>query len=122
MGGAGEGGHFDVPVVEQKLHVLDRSGIGKIAFVELQHIRNIGQIQVEASKILVQIREALDVFLHFFVLRIGHKDNAIHTPQHQLTGGVVDDLPRNGVKLELGLEAFDGHRLNGQEIEKQSPI
>ena len=38
------------------------------------------------------------------------------------TSGVVDDLSGNGVKLELGFVALDGHGFDWQEIEDQRAI
>ena len=121
-GAAGKSGNFNVAIVEQKIHVLDRSGIGQVALVELQHVRDVRQIEIEALEILFEIGEALDVLSHFFVLRIGHKDDPVHPAQDELAGGVVDDLPRHGIKLELGFEPLDRHRLDGQEVKKERPI
>ena len=115
-------GHLHVPIIEQEFHIVHRRDIWQVPLVELQDIRDFGQIQLEGFEILFKVDEALDVFRHFFVLRIGDKDDAIDAAQDQLAGGVVNDLARNGVKLKLCLKALDGHRLNGQEVKEEGAI
>ncbi len=66
--------------------------------------------------------KALDVLLHFFPLRIGHEDDAVDAAQHELAGGVVNDLAGDGVELELGLEPLDDYRVEREEIEEQRAI
>ena len=88
----------------------------------MQHIRDVGHIHLQGAQIVFQIGEALDVLLHLLVLRIGHEHDAVHAAQHELTGGVVNDLARNGVKLELGFESLDRHGLDRQEIEEQRAV
>ena len=73
-------------------------------------------------QVVFEVFEALHIFLHFVVLRICHEDDAVNTAKHQLTGGIVNDLPRHGVELELGFESLDGHCFNGQEVKKQGAV
>ena len=119
---AGKEGHLHFAVVEQEFHVLDGRGIGQVALVVLQHVRDVGEVEFERFEIVLEVLEALDVFRHLVVLRIGHKNDAVHAAQNQLPGGVVNDLARNGVKLKFGLETLDGHGFNGQKIEKQRAV
>src|SRR5437899_3140248 len=44
MRGGAEGRYLHFAVVEQKLEVLDRGGVGQVAFVELQHVGNLVEI------------------------------------------------------------------------------
>src|ERR1043165_1341693 len=44
VGAAAEGWHFHLTIVEQKIHIFDRSRIGEIALVELQDVGNVGQV------------------------------------------------------------------------------
>src|SRR6185295_14104386 len=55
-------------------------------------------------------------------LRIGHEHDPVHAAQHQLAGGVINDLAGNRVKLELGLEPFNCNRLDRQEVEEQRAV
>ena len=112
--------HFTV--VEKKLHVVQRRDVGQIALVELKDVRDAGQVEVEALEVLFQVGKAFNIFLHLLILRIGYEDDAVHSAQDQLPGRVVDDLARDGVELELGLEAFDGHRLNREEVEEERAV
>src|SRR5581483_2048080 len=109
-------------IVQKKLHVVGRSDIGQILFVVLENIGNVREVQLEGLEVFFQVVEALHVLGHFFVLGIGDKHDPIHAAEHKLPRGVVDDLAGDGVKLELGLETFDRHRLDGQEVEEQRAV
>ncbi len=80
------------------------------------------EVQLQGFEVLFEVGEALDVFGHLLVLRIGNEDDAIHAAEHELAGGVVNDLAGNGVKLELGLEALDRHGFDRQEVEEQRAV
>src|SRR3954463_7304587 len=69
-GGGFEGGNAHVAIVQQILHVLDGRDVRQVALVVLEHVREFGQIEFRPAEIFFQILEALDVFLHFVVLRI----------------------------------------------------
>src|SRR3954464_1415419 len=96
--GSGERGHLCLAIVEEKIHVLDRSDVGQITFVVLNDVRDLVQIHVEGTEVLLKVGEALHVFFHFLVLRIRDEHEAIHAAQDELARGVVNDLARNGVK------------------------
>src|SRR5258706_781369 len=100
VGGGSEGGHLEIAVVEQKLHVLHRGHVRQIPLVVLQHIRNVGQVQLEGLQVLLKVVERLDVFRHFVVLRIGYEHDAVHAPEHELAGSGVNDLFLYCVALE----------------------
>ena len=55
-------------------------------------------------------------------MRIGHKNDAVHTAQDQLAGRVVNDLARDGVELKLRDEPLDDNSVQRQEIEEQGAI
>ena len=97
-------------------------GVRQVALVVLQHVGNFREVELEGIQVVHEILEALDVFRHLFVLRIGDKHDAVHAAQHQLPRRVVNHLAGHGVKLELRLEALDGHRLNRQKIEEQRAV
>src|ERR1035438_910017 len=122
VGRRGERGHLNIPVVQQEFEVFHGGNVRQVALVVLNHVGNFRQVELERFEVLFQVDKALYVLGHFLVLRISNEDNAIHAAQHKLAGGVVDHLAGNGVKLELGLEALDGHGLDGQEIEEQGAI
>ncbi len=81
-----------------------------------------GEVEFQGPEIIFEVGEALDVLRHLVVLRVGDEDDAVHPAQHQLAGGVVNDLAGDGIELELGLEAFDGHGLDGQKVEEQGAV
>ena len=71
--------HF--AVVEEELQVLDRGDVGEVAFVELEHVRDVRQVEAQALEVVFEVGEALDILRHLLVLGIGDKDNAVHPAQ-----------------------------------------
>ena len=59
---------------------------------------------------------------HALDLAIGHEDDAVHSLEDQLAARVVEDLPRNRVQVETGLEAAHRAELERQEIEEQRAV
>src|SRR5436190_22252581 len=104
-GGSLKGGNPHLPVIKEVFHIFDGSYVGKIAFVVLKHVRNIRKVELGAFQVFLEIGEALHVLLHFVQWRIGHKNNSIHAAQNELAGGVINDLARDGIKLEFGFES-----------------
>ena len=69
--------------------------------------------------------EVLEAFLVAFQgrsLGIRHKDHRIGSAQHQLAGGIVEDLARHRIELDAGLHAPDGAQFDGQEIEEEGAV
>ena len=77
---------------------------------------------MEAFEVFLEVGEAVDVFLHFFVLGIGDEDEAIDAAEDELAGSVIDDLAGNGIELEFGFETFDGNGFYGEEVEEKGSI
>src|SRR6266496_3479640 len=118
----GEGRRLHLAVVEKKFHVFHGRGVGQVALVVLQNVRDFVQVELEALEIVREVLKTLNVLGHFLVLRIGDEHNAVHAAQHELSGGVVNDLARDGVELELRLEALDRHGLDGEEVEEERAV
>src|SRR5204862_4916921 len=83
------------------------------------HTRDLLERHVLEREVVAEIFEALDILFHFFPLRIGHKNNSVDTPQHQLPGRVVNYLAGDGIKLKLGHESLDHDRIQRKKIEKE---
>src|SRR5208283_2067753 len=96
--------------------------IGQVPFIVLKDVGDVRQTQFEGLEVLLEVGKAFDVFGHFLVLGVGDKDDAIDAPQDELASRVVDDLAGDRIELEFGFEAFDGHRFDGQEVEKQGAV
>src|ERR1022692_3890786 len=122
VGTGGKRRHLYIAVVHKEIHVFERSGVRQVALVILQHVWNLAEVELQRLQIVRQVLERLDILSHFFVLRISHEHDAIHPAQDQLARGVVNHLAGHRVELELGLEAFDGHRLDRQKVKEQCPI
>src|SRR5829696_1291389 len=56
-----ESRHLQLAVIEQELHVFNRSGIGQIALVILDDIRDLIEVKVERLQVLLEVLEALHV-------------------------------------------------------------
>src|SRR4051812_30644649 len=121
-GGGFEGRHAHVAIIQQIFHVFDRRDVWQIALVILENVRNRREIEFGAAHIFFEVGEAFDVFLHFVVLRIGDKNDSVDAAEHELAGGVVNDLAEHGVELELCFIALNCHCFDGKKIEKERAI
>ena len=123
--GSGSGfknGQTAGPGVEEILHVGDGGRIREVAFVELEDSRELvkgGAIVGEITDHAVPGRE---VFLHAVKLGVRDENDPIDTPEHHLSGGVIANLPRDRIEHELCFVAIDHHRVDGQEVEEESPV
>ena len=54
--------------------------------------------------------------------RVGHEDDAVHAAQHQLAGGVVEDLAGHRVELDADPHAADDADLEGQQVEEERAV
>src|SRR5213082_679780 len=114
--------HPLLPVVQDVIEVIDRSDIWQMAFVVLQDVGDIVERHVLLGQVVLQIFETLNVFLHFFPLRIGYENDAIDAAQDELAGGVVNYLTRDGIELEFGDKALDNQSVERKKVEEQSAI
>ena len=80
---------------------------GQILLVVLEHDRQLADVHALAQQVVLQVLQALQVVVEAPRLAVGDEDDAVGALQHQLPGGVVVALPRDGVELELGGEAGD---------------
>src|SRR5450755_1683306 len=55
MGTGGKRRHLHVAVVQQKIHVFRRRGVRQIAFVVLQHVRDLADVELERLQVLRQV-------------------------------------------------------------------
>ena len=63
--------------------IIDRRDVRQVALVVLQDVGDLVDRDVLFREIVLKIFEALDVLLHFFPLRIGHENDAIHAAQER---------------------------------------
>ena len=104
------------------VHLVQSEHILHIALVVLKHEGHIVQVHPVILQILAQILETFQIFGLTGTLGIRHKDNAIDTTKHELTGAVVINLSGNGIKLESGLKTLNVTQVQGQEVKKQGSI
>ena len=114
--------HPLLPVVQDVIEIIDRRDIWQIAFVVLQDVGDIVERHVLLGQVVLEIFETLNVFLHFFPLRIGYENHAIDAAQDELTGGVVNYLTGDGIELEFGDEALDNQSVEREKVEEQGAI
>src|SRR6266498_4836682 len=122
VGASREGRHLFLAVVQQVVHEFDGRRIGHIALVVLEHEGDVVELEVEGTKVFLEVLEALHVLLHLVVLRVSDEHDAVDAAQDELAGGVVDHLAGHRVELELGFESLDGHGLDGEKVEKQRAV
>jgi hypothetical protein len=87
---------------------FNRKNVGEVAFVELQHVRNL----VEVVTVLLQVRhevvEGLGVGVHPLLLGIGNENDSIHAAKDQLAAGIIEDLSGDSVEVNAGFESANG--------------
>jgi len=94
-------------VVERLLQFLHGHHVGQVPFVELDDKGDGVKVVSLFRQVLAQVVETLYVSLHPLDLAVGHEDATVHTLEDQFPGGVVENLARNGVKVEPGFEPSD---------------
>ena len=109
-------------IVEEELHVFDRSEIGEVAFVVLEDEGDgVDGAAVEAE-IGLEVLHGLEVVALAIELGIGDKNDAIGLMQDELHGGVVDDLAGDGVEVETDFVAGDGGGFEGEKVEEEGAV
>src|SRR5262245_61020522 len=114
--GGGERRDLNFTVVQEKFHVFNGRDVWEIAFVVLNDVRNIMQVQLESLEVLFKVGKGFNVLSHLVVLGVSNKNDAVNATENELAGGVVDDLPGHSVELELRFETFDRHGFDGKEV------
>ncbi len=74
--------------------------IRQIALVELKHVRNLVEVVAVFFQVRHQVVERFHVGIHALLLRVGDEDDAIDAAQNQFAAGVVENLSRDGVKMD----------------------
>ena len=114
--------HPPLPIVQHIFQIINRRDIRQVAFVVLQDVGNFVDRNVLFGQIVAQVLEAFDILLHFFPLRISHENHPIHAAQDELSRGVIDDLTRNRIKLELVTNPFITTALTGRKSKNKVRI
>jgi hypothetical protein len=123
--GALEGDGFDDGFVfasEFGGQQIDRENVGQVALIELQNIRNLVEVVAVLFQVRHQIVERFDVGVLALLLRIGDEDDAIDAAQNQFAAGVVENLSRDGIEVNAGLEAAHGAEIERKEVEEQRTL
>ena len=101
---------------------INRQNVREIAFVQLQHVRNLVEVVPVLSEIRHQVLEGLDVRVHALLLRVGHEHDPIHAAQNQFAAGIVENLSWNGVKVNASLESAHRPKIQREKIEEQRTL
>src|SRR5260221_7392755 len=108
--------------VELPVHFVHGHRGGQIAFVELQNIRDQLQLVALLFEVPIEVLQRLGIRLHARFLRVGHEDDTVDSLENQFARGVVEHLPRHGVKVEAGLETADRAEIEGKEVEEERTV
>ena len=101
------------------LERIERHGVGQVALIELQHVRDLLEIVAVLAKILLQVLQRLDIGVHAFFLGVRHENDTVYATQDQLAAGIVEDLAGYRVKVDASLEAANTAEIEGQEVEEK---
>ena len=75
-----------------------------------------------SARLVLQVAQRLDVGVQRRHLAVGHEDDPVHALQHQLAGGVVEDLAGHRVELQADLHAADHAHVEGQQVEEERAV
>src|SRR6476469_9545525 len=84
------------------LERIERHGVGQVALIELQHVRDLLEIVAVLAKILLQVLKRLDIGVHAFFLGVRHENDTVYATQDQPAAGIVEDLAGYRVKVDAG--------------------
>ncbi len=90
---------------KQLLEPLCRKRVGEIPLVELQHVRNLIQVEALFFQIQVEVGERFEVCIQPLFLRVCHEHNPIHPFENQFAAGIVKHL---SVAREIIFPLFSG--------------
>jgi hypothetical protein len=108
--------------IEQVAQLLERGGIGQIALVVLDDVRDLVQVVALLGEVHAQVLDRLHVGFHALDLAVADEDHPVDTLEDELARGVVEDLARDGVEVEAGLESADLAEAQRQEVEEEGPL
>ncbi len=103
-------------------HHVHGQGVGQVPLVDLEHHREVLHLEAVLRQVFPHVAHALGVGPEAVGGRVGHKDDAVHTPQDQLAAGVVKDLAGDGVEVEAGLEALHLPQVQRQEVKEEGAL
>ena len=103
-------------------HLVQTRDIRQVSLVRLIDDRDPVGIETVESKVRSKVLETLLVRCPHRLLRVRDEDDAVGATQHELAGGVVEDLSGYGVELDPHLLSADGAELHRHEVEEQRPV
>ena len=98
------------------------SAFGQVALVVLEDHRDLVGVDLVGLEVLPHVLVALEVGVEHRLLRVAHEADRVRALQHHAAGGVVEDLPGDGVELDAGLHPADRADLDGQEVEEEGAV
>jgi hypothetical protein len=109
--------------VQVAVQLFDRQRVADVALVVLEHQRHVGaRGQAQLAQVLRHVVERLEVRVEHGGLRVGHEHDAVDALQHQLAGGVVEDLAGHRVELEPHLHPADHADVERQQVEEEGAV
>ena len=111
-----------IPGVERFFHFLDAVDIRQVSLVVLQDDRRVGDVEPMLLEVLLEVFQALDVFIHLATLGVCDEDDSICSLQHELASGVVIHLSGDGVDLEFRLHPCHLSQVEGEEVEEEGSV
>src|SRR5574341_1303503 len=112
----------NVPRVEQPVELVDGRDVRKVAFVVLDHVRDLVEVVALLGEVHSQVLDRLDVGLHPLDLRVRDEDDPVHALQDQLPARVVEHLAGDRVEVEARLEAADLAEREREEVEEERAL
>ena len=81
------------------------------------------EVEADLGEVLAEVLRRLSRFgSPIGPLGVGDEDDAVDALEDELPGRVVEDLSRNRVELEAGLEAADDADVEREEVEEERPV
>ena len=112
----------EVVVIEVREDVLNRTGIRKVALVDLKHHREVSNVEAVVLQVLAKVGERLDVGLGALGVRVRDKNHGIGSTEHHLPSLLVEGLSRHGEELEFGGKSCNLSVSDRRVVEEEGPV
>ncbi|EAU66036.1 hypothetical protein STIAU_4815 [Stigmatella aurantiaca DW4/3-1] len=108
--------------VEHRAQLLHGQRLLDVPLVPLHHQGEPVQADALLQQVFLQVLERLAVGVQGLGLRVRDEHHPVGALEHQLAGGVVEDLAGHGVERQADRAVVDALHLHREEVEEERPV
>ncbi len=112
----------DIFRVEELVHTVKGGYIRQVPLIVLDRVRELIKVIALFCEVDPEVIKTLNVRLHPLYLTVCNEYDTVNTLQDELPACGIEDLSRNGIKMEPYLEASDIAECEGKEVEEERPF